>query len=88
MRRRGGVRHRKLKAGGDMLHSNGSRELAQAPAPGYARAVDFLFTGTAVVPAALMAGGAPGMALMVFCPLIIGACLAAAYLEGPAGDAQ
>jgi hypothetical protein len=44
------------------------------------RLVDFLFTGIAVVPGALIFAGQPGMALIVFCPLLIGACLSAVYL--------
>ena len=44
------------------------------------RLVDFLFTGIAVVPGAMIFAGQPGMALMVFCPLLIGACLSAVYL--------
>jgi hypothetical protein len=43
--------------------------------------VDFLFTGIAVVPAALLFAGQPGMAMMVFCPLLIGACFTAVYLQ-------
>jgi hypothetical protein len=43
--------------------------------------VDFLFTGIAVVPAALLFTGQPGMAMMVFCPLLIGTCFAAVYLQ-------
>lgn len=51
-----------------------------------AAVVDFLFTGVGVVPLTLVIGGAPGLALMLACPLLIGACLCALYLEGPALD--
>jgi hypothetical protein len=47
------------------------------------RFVDLLFGGAAGVPAALTLAGHLGMAAMVLCPLLIGACLAAVYLEGP-----
>jgi hypothetical protein len=52
------------------------------------RFVDFLFSGAAVVPAALTFAGDLGMATMLLCPLLIGACLAAAYLEGPPADGK
>jgi hypothetical protein len=41
-----------------------------------ARWVDFLFTGLAVVPGMLLLAGHPGPALLLFVPLLIGACLA------------
>jgi hypothetical protein len=44
-----------------------------------ARSVDFLFTGLAVVPAVLLLTGHPGPALLLFVPLLIGACLAGMY---------
>ena len=53
------------------------------------RFVDFLFTGTAVVPTGLTFAGHPDIAFMLLCPLLIGACLTAAYLEGgPDGAKQ
>ena len=52
-----------------------------------ARRVDFLFTGLAVVPAVLLLTGHPGPALLLFVPLLIGACLAGMYeqrvVDGP-----
>ena len=50
------------------------------------RFVDFLFAGAAVVPAALTFAGQLGMAMLIVCPLLIGACLTAAYLEGYPSD--
>jgi len=44
-----------------------------------ARWVDFLFTGLAVVPMLLLFTGHPGPALLLFVPLLIGACLAGMY---------
>ena len=52
------------------------------------RFVDLLFAGAAVMPVALTFAGHLGMATMVLCPLLIGACLTAAYLEGRPTDAQ
>jgi len=52
------------------------------------RFVDSLFTGTAVVPAALTLAGHFDIAFLVFCPLLIGACLTAVYLDDYPGDAQ
>ncbi len=52
------------------------------------RFVDFLFTGTAVVPAWLTLTGHLDIAFMLLCPLLIGACLAAAYLEGAPNPAR
>jgi hypothetical protein len=51
-----------------------------------ARLVDFLFTGAAVFPGALVIAGRPDVAIMALCPLLIGACLGAAYLEGARPD--
>jgi hypothetical protein len=50
------------------------------------RFVDSLFTGTAVVPAALTLAGHFDIAFLVFCPLLIGACLTAVYLENHPGQ--
>jgi hypothetical protein len=44
--------------------------------------VDFMFTGSAVVPLAVCAAGRPDIAIMALLPLLIGACLIASYLEG------
>ena len=52
------------------------------------RFVDFLFTGTAVVPAGLTLAGHLDVAFLLLCPLLIGACLTAAYLEGGPNDAR
>lgn len=52
------------------------------------RFVDFLFAGTAVVPAGLTFAGHPGIAFMLLFPLLIGACLTAAYLEGGPNGAK
>jgi hypothetical protein len=46
-----------------------------------ARLIDFLFTGAAVFPGTLVIAGRPDVAIIALCPLLIGACLAAAYLE-------
>jgi hypothetical protein len=50
------------------------------------RFVDSLFVGTAVVPAALTLAGHFDIAFMMFCPLLIGACLTAVYLEDDPGQ--
>jgi hypothetical protein len=52
------------------------------------RFVDTLFTAAAVVPAALTLAGHFDIAFMIFCPLLIGACLTAVYLEDYPGEAQ
>jgi hypothetical protein len=52
------------------------------------RFVDLLLAGTAVVPAGLTLAGHLDIAFMLLCPLLIGACLTAAYLEGGPDDAQ
>jgi hypothetical protein len=52
------------------------------------RFVDFLFTAAAVVPAALTLEGHFDIAFMIFCPLLIGACLTAVYLDDYPGEAQ
>ena len=48
--------------------------------------VDLLFTGTGVVPTALLLVGQPGLAMMMFCPLLITACLSAVWLDCPLHD--
>lgn len=53
-----------------------------------ARRVDFLFTGLAVVPALLLLTGHPGPALLLFVPLLIGACLAGLYEQKTAEAPQ
>lgn len=53
-----------------------------------ARRVDFLFTGLAVVPAVLLLTGHPGPALLLFVPLLIGACLAGMYEQQAAAGSQ
>ena len=40
------------------------------------RVADFLFLGVAILPPALFAAGYPAAALMLYCPLLFGACLA------------
>ena len=50
------------------------------------RFVDFLFAGVSVVPAALTFAGHVGTAIVIVCPLLIGTCLTAAYLEGGPSD--
>ena len=50
--------------------------------------VDFLFTGTAVVPATLFFAGQAGMAIMIVLPLTIGACLVSKYGEPRLGQAR
>ena len=50
------------------------------------RLVDFLFTGLGVVPAALTFGGRLDLAVLLFFPLLLGACFAAARLEGIPGE--
>ena len=40
-----------------------------------AQLTDFLFSGVAVLPAALAVAGHIDMAMLVFCPLLIAACL-------------
>ena len=45
------------------------------------RFVDFLFTGTSVVPATLIFAGEVGMAIMMFLPLMIAACLTSKRLD-------
>jgi len=44
-----------------------------------ARLADLLFTGLAIVPALLLLDGHPGIAIVVFPPLLIAACLCGAY---------
>ena len=39
------------------------------------RLADFLFVGLGVVPLALLLGGLPGLALLLFSPLMFAACL-------------
>ena len=39
------------------------------------RLVDFLFVGLGIVPAALMLGGQPDFAILLFVPLLFAACL-------------
>jgi|LNFM01.2.fsa_nt_gb hypothetical protein len=51
-----------------------------------ARWVDFLFTGLAVVPMLLLFTGHPGPALLLFVPLLIGACLAGMYEQQISGQ--
>jgi len=51
-----------------------------------ARWVDFLFTGLAIVPGMLLFTGHPGPALLLFVPLLIGACLAGMYEQQTAGS--
>lgn len=46
-----------------------------------ARLVDFLFTGLAVLPGALLFAGHVGPALLLFVPLLIGACLTSLYQQ-------
>ncbi len=53
-----------------------------------ARGVDFLFTGLAVVPGMLLFSGHPGPALLLFVPLLIGACLAGMYEQQAAAQPQ
>jgi hypothetical protein len=53
-----------------------------------ARFVDFVFTGAAVLPGILTIAGWPDVAIMALCPLLIGACLTAAHLEGSPSDVQ
>jgi hypothetical protein len=43
--------------------------------------VDFLFTGTAIVPVTLIFAGEAGMAIMMFVPLMVGACSMSKYLD-------
>jgi len=52
----------------------------------HSRWVDFLFTGLAVVPAALLFHGHPGPALLLFVPLLIGACLCGLYEQQCAAE--
>lgn len=56
------------------------------------RGVDFLFTGLAVVPAVLLLTGHLGPALLLFVPLLVGACLAGLYeqktAEAPQAEAE
>jgi hypothetical protein len=40
---------------------------------------EFLFTGVAVLPGTLAFGGHLDVAMLAFCPLLIAACLRAAY---------
>ena len=40
------------------------------------RIADFLFLGVAILPPALFAAGHPAAALLLYCPLLFGACLA------------
>ncbi len=54
------------------------------PALSKIRLVDSLFTGAGVLPAAVAIGGRIDIAMMMRCPLLIAACLTAAWLE-PAG---
>lgn len=49
--------------------------------------VDFLFTGVAVLPGALLFGGRPDLAMMLFWPLLIAACITAVWVgDYAAGD--
>ncbi|MBX3651267.1 MAG: hypothetical protein KF771_07825 [Burkholderiales bacterium] len=52
------------------------------------RGVDFLFTGLAVVPGMLLFSGHPGPALLLFVPLLIGACLAGMYEQQTSAQTQ
>jgi hypothetical protein len=52
------------------------------------RFVDFLFTATAFVPAGLTLAGHLDVAFLLLCPLLIGACLTAAYLDGDPNAAR
>ena len=42
---------------------------------------DFLFTGLAIVPAVLLLTGYVGLAMLLFIPLLIGACLVSMYQQ-------
>jgi hypothetical protein len=44
---------------------------------------EYLFTGVAVLPATLTWAGHFDAALLLFMPLLLGACLTAAYEDGP-----
>ena len=50
--------------------------------------VELLFTGAAALPAALTFGGHFDIALMIFCPLLIGACLTAVTVKDDRRDSQ
>jgi hypothetical protein len=45
------------------------------------KVTDAMFAIAALAPVLLAAAGRPALALMLFCPLLIGACLLAGYYE-------
>ena len=49
---------------------------------------DFLFTGVVVLPVALALGGRFDVAMMVFSPLLIAACLASMYADASASPSD
>jgi hypothetical protein len=49
------------------------------------KVTDVLFIVACAAPLLLALSGRPGLALMSFCPLLIGACLVAAYYDAPLG---
>jgi hypothetical protein len=72
----------RIRAGGEIM--DGRHRATNAA--GKAGVVDLLFTGAVVVPLSLTAAGRLDIAMMALCPLLIGACMGAAYLEGPLSD--
>ncbi len=48
--------------------------------------VDFLFTGTAILPEVLMLSGYVGEALLLLVPMLIGVCLLSVYYDKTAGS--
>ncbi len=48
--------------------------------------VDFLFTGTAILPEVLLLSGYVGEALLLLVPMLIGVCLLSVYYDKTAGS--
>lgn len=48
--------------------------------------VDFLFTGTAILPEVLLLSGYIGEALLLLIPMLIGVCLLSVYYDKTAGS--
>jgi len=49
---------------------------------------DFLVTGTGVFPVVMLIAGRPALAILLFCPLLIAACLTGLYEQAMSAEAR